>query len=384
MTLDVNASSSRQARARLVGLVRCRQFTEGGRNQQRGWLFGTLTFRPWRDTTIRGVTSAWSRRSVATTMCPMTSCPVVRRGPAALRHRAATAHRASDPLFARNTNALRARIRHRRRLAPALERSAVTQGPLFNCPRRTARAFALDNSIFPGTSTARARAQKRTSAARSCAFIAQKITSDFFVEFAANRERRDERSGGTFNNGESIGSARTQPLLPGAPPARAQPRDSHAGKAYLEPTRMAPAAWMRPRAAFHGRLLISTPRANSGARGCSAAPSSRFTRRCAHRKVAGGARVGRRRTPFTTGDKLNISGCCACANTSIAVRVRTTRGNYQAVPVPGRACSAVWQLTDPATARLSGALFDNTEATISCRRRQARGPTGWWRGQASS
>jgi len=253
VTLDVNASTSRQARARLDGLVRCRQFTEGGRNQQPSALRHADVPALARHDEPR----SYERVEQEVSRDNYVSYDFVSRGsPRAGRFTTPRGNGTS-----RQRSALRPQHQRAARSPTAPTTARSSPGTLRG--HAGAASTALVGPRRPSRSTTRFSRGRRPRCARAERDIGGEIVRVHRAEDHVRRLRRVRRQPRAARRalgrhvrarGVSIGSARTRPLQPGAPPAPAQPRESHAGTAYLEPTRMAPAAWMRPRAAFHGRL----------------------------------------------------------------------------------------------------------------------------------
>lgn len=358
---------------RIVGLDSdARQFTEGGRNRQQR-LFGTVTFRPLKQTTVRASYEHVDQEvQVATNYV---SYDFVTPWFAASRplfdnSRGNGAIGANDPLFARNTNALRVLAYGAGEGSlRAWNGTASTLGPHqlpdVVDPRRPS---LLDNAIFPVAVDPRVRSRQNDIGGRIVrGFIEQKITSDLFVELGANFERRDERSGGTFNNVESI-EIRADPnrFLPGGTAAQPQTAlNPNAGRLFLETFP-------------HGTRSLDETR--------ELRLTGAYEFDAARKLGAGRAWLGRHRlallwslredtsksqearamvvgeTPFTTGDKLNNSRLLRVRYYLDSPSDPGSRGNYQAGPVPGSGIFGPWSLTDSATgAPYQVALFDNPD-----------------------
>lgn len=372
--LDVNRQLVPQRLAlRLVGLdADGRQFTKGGRNDQQR-LFGTATFRPFAGTTVRASYERLEQEiQVATNYVSYDFVtPWFAAGrPLFDNSRGNAAITNNDPLYARNTNALRV-------LAYGTDDgslqvwngSAVALGPHqlpgVVDPRRPS---LLDNAIYPIDTDPRVRSRRNDINGHIVrAFVEQRVTPDLFVEFAANSERRYERSGGTFNNVESI-EIRADPnrFMPGGTAARPQTAlNPNAGKLYLETFPHGARSFDQTREArVTGVYDFDAARKLGGARGWLG--RHRLALHWSLRQDISKSQEARAmvvgETPFTTGDKLNNSRLLRVRYYLDSPSDPASRGNHQATAVPGSGIHGPWSLTDPATgAPYEVALFDNPE-----------------------
>jgi iron complex outermembrane recepter protein len=372
--LDLNRQLlPRKLALRLVGLDSDgRSFTEGGRNRQQR-IFATATLRPFQSTTVRASYERVDQQiQVATNYVSydLVSPWVAAGRPRYDNSRGNASITAADLLFARNTNALRV-------LAYGTEAgslqpwngSAATQGPHqlpgVVDPRRPS---LLDSSIFPVEVDPRVRSRQndiRGSIGR--AFVEQKISPDLFVEFAANFERRRERSGGTFNNVESI-EIRGDPnqYLPGGTAARPQTAlNPNAGKLFLETFPNGSRSTDQTREArVTGLYEFDAGRKLGERRGWLG--RHRIALHWSLRQDISKAQDARAvvvgETPFTTGDKSNNSRLLRMRYYLDSPSDPNSPGNYQAGPVPGSGIHGPWTLTDPATGTpYQVALFDNPD-----------------------
>ncbi len=358
---------------RLVGLdADQRHFTEGGRNRQER-LFGTVTYRPFQRTTVRASYERIDQK--VQTATNYVSYDFVTPWFAAGRplfdnSRGNGSITADDPLFSRNTNALRV-------LAYGTDDGSLQvwngtahtlgphQLPGVVDPRRPS---LLDNAIFPVSVDPRVRARENDINGYIVrAFVEQKISPDLFVEFAANFERRRERSGGTFNNVESI-EIRADPnrFLPGGTAARPQTvLNPNAGRLFLETFPHGSRSFDQTREMrFTGVYDFDAARKLGEKRGWLGrhrlAVHWSLRQDISKSQDARAVVVGE--TPFTTGDKLNNSRLLRVRYYLDSPSDANNRGNFQALPVPGSGVFGPWALTDPATgAPYQVALFDNPE-----------------------
>ncbi len=373
-TVDVNRLlvSDRLA-VRLVGLdSNGRSFTAGGRNRQQR-VFTTATFRPFKSTTVRA-----SYERVDQTVQTATNyvsydfvTPWFAAGrPLFDNSRGNGAIAAGNPLFSKNSNALRV-------LAYGTEDgslqpwngSALTLGP-HQLPGvvDSRRSSLLDQAIFPVAVDPRVRArQNQIGGYIVRAFVEQKLTPDLFVELGVNFERRNERSGGTFNNAESIEiHADPNRFLPGGTAARPQTAlNPNGGKLYLETYPHGGRSFDETREArLTGAYEFDAARRLGGAHRWLG--RHRFALLGSIRQDISKSQDDRAmvvgETPFTTADKLNNSRLLRVRYYLDSPSDANGRGNYQAGPVPGSGVFGPWALTDPATGTpYQVALFDNPD-----------------------
>ena len=358
---------------RVVGLEGDdRAFTEGGRNRQER-LYGALTFQPLKSTTVRvsyenvnqkiqGATNYVSYDFVT---------PWVAGGrPTFDNSTGNAAITAANPLFSRNTNALRT-IAYGTDAPSTVVWSgtALTLGPHqvpgIIDPRR---GSLLDNAIYPVDTDPRVRARQNEIDGRIArAFIEHRFTPDFHVELAGNLERRTERGGGTFDNGESI-EIRADPnrYLPGGTAARpVTTPNPNVGRLYIEAFPHGARSFdetkeVRLTAAyeFDAEKKLGAARGWFGRHRVALLGSQRqdISRSQEDRAIVVGD------TPFTTGDKLNNSRLLRVRYYLDSPSGPNDRGNRQAGPVPGTGLFGPWALSDAATGTAyQAALFNNPD-----------------------
>ena len=294
-----------------------RQFTEGGRNRQERF-YGALTFQPIKSTTVRvSYENVDQRNQTATNYVSYDFVtPWFYAGrPLYDNSTGNTSIAAANPYFSRNTNALRTIVYGTD--APSITTwngSALTLGPHqvpgIIDPRR---GSLIDNAIYPVDTEPRVRARRNEVEGRIVrAFIEHRFTPNFHVELAGNFEQRDERGGGTFDNGESIEiRADANRFLPGGTAARPQTvLNPNAGRLYIEAFPHGIRSFDETREVrLTGAYEFDAAKKLGAARGWLG--RHRFALLWSQRQDISRSQEDRGmvvgETPFTTGDKLNNS-----------------------------------------------------------------------------
>ncbi len=358
---------------RFVGLESDdRQFTEGGRNRQQR-LYGALAFQPFKSTSVRA-----SYEHVDQTLQTATNyvsydfvSPWFAAGrPLFDNSRGNAAIAANDPLFSRNSNALRTLAYGSGATSVDVwNGTALTLGPHqlpgVVDPRKPS---LLDTSIFPSSVDPRVRSRENDISGHIVrAFIEHKFSPDLFVELGGNFERRDERGGGTFDNAESIDiHTDANRYLSGGTAARPQTvLNPNAGRLYIESFPHGGRSFdetreLRLTAAyeFNAARRLGAGRAWLGRHRFALLGSLRqdISRSQEDRAMVVGD------TPFTTGDKLNNSRLLRARYYLGSASETGAHTNLQAGVVPGSGVFGPWALTDAATgAAYRVALFDNPD-----------------------
>lgn len=375
--LDANQVLIRDKLAiRLVGMgADAEQFIDGGRYRStRG--YGALTFRPFKKTTVRanyeevdlvfqGATNYLTRDFVSPWFAAGRPLFDNSRGPGATLA-------ATDPLFVRNTNALRTISYSDEGLIDyrIWNGSVTTKGPhqVPGAADSINVSSLIDGSIFPTAIDPRVMARQNNIDGRQYrAAIEQMITDELFFELAFNHEERNELSGGAFQPAEAV-DLRADPnmYLPGGTAAAPQTvLNPNAGRLYIEAfpqgtlrydltQELRLTGFYEFKAARHlghhwrwlGRhrlaTLLSSREDRNESQGSRAA-------------VVGNA-------SFTTGGKLDNSRLLRNRYYLDSPRDTSAGGNYQATPLPNGGNFGPWVVTDPVTnAQITYAMFDNPD-----------------------
>lgn len=359
---------------RVVGLeADDRQFTEGGSKRQER-IYGALTFQPFKATTVRATYENVDQRLQSATN--YVSYDFVTPWFAAGRPLFDNSRgngsivAGTNPLFSRNTNALRTIVYGTETpFVQPWNGSALTLGPHqvpgIVDPRR---GSLLDNAIYPFDTDPRVRARRNEIEGRIArAFIEHRLTPDLYIELGANFERRNERGGGTFDNGESI-EIRADPnrYLPGGTAARPQTElNPNAGRLYIESFPHGARSFDETR-----EVRLTAAYELDAAKKLGAARSwlgrHRFALLWSQRQDISRSQEERAMvvgdTPFTTGDKLHNSRLLRVRYYLDSPSDANDRGNRQAGAVPGSGLYGPWSFTDAATnTPYQVAMFDNPD-----------------------
>lgn len=368
---------------RLVGLNSdAEQFTRGGHTKSlRG--FGTLTFKPFANTTVRAgyeqidVSSQRASNFLAADFVT----PWINAGRALFDNSRGNASiTATDPVLAAFNN--QARIFSYGVGGESTRRwqgSAIVKGRN-QLPGTTDQgAFSLvDNSIYPTDLDPRVSSRQNDVTGRQIrAAIEQKITSDFFVELGFSREERDERAGGTFdaiggandNNSFAIHVDPNRYLPGGTAALPVTALNSNAGRLYLEAaphgvTRSDITQEARITAfyEFDARKRLGERLHWLGRHRLAGLLSTREDRNENQEDVA--LAVGN--TSFTTGNKQDISRQARFRYYLDSPSDPNSKGNYLATAAPGSGIFGPWTVTDTATnTPVTYAMFDNPEGSFN-------------------
>lgn len=372
--LDLNRQIvPRRLALRVVGLEGDdRQFTAGGRNRQERY-YGALTFQPFKATTVR-VTYEHidqEQRGATNYVSYDFVTPWVAAGRPLFDNSTGNGSiAASNPLFSRNTNALRTMVYGTDALSTLpWNGTALTLGPHqvpgIVDPRRSS---LLNNSIYPTDTDPRVRARLNEVEGKIVrAFVEHRFTPDFHVELAGNFEQRDDRGGGTFDNGESI-EIRADPnrYLPGGTAARPQTAlNPNAGRLYIEAFPHGMRSFDETKEVrLTGAYEFDAAKKLGASRGWLG--RHRFALLWSARQDISRSQEDRGmvvgETPFTTGDKLNNSRLLRVRYYLDSPSDANDRGNRQARAYPGTGLHGPWNLVDATTGTAyQAALFDNPD-----------------------
>jgi len=243
--LDLNQKLIDQRLAlRLVALRgQENRFIEGGYNDPKR-LFGTATWKPFKDTTVR-VSAERSRIKLST---PTNFISQDYLSPWAMGGRALFDNsrgntaivNATNPLYSRNATVPRVVTYDSAALfdVRSWNGASVTKGPHQQSGAADVRDRSLlIDSIYPTEADPRVGSRLNDIDGNFIrAVVEQKVTDHLFVELSANREKRHEWSGGLFNAAEGVNLLGDgNRYLPGGTATVPQTTlNPNAGRTYLE------------------------------------------------------------------------------------------------------------------------------------------------------
>lgn len=371
---DINREIVRNKLAvRVDGLYNDAQsFIEGGYNLQKR-LFATVTYNPFRNSTIRVMGELLDQRQAVPSYFISRDfvTPWVAAGRLLFDNSKGNASiAANNPLFARNTNAVQVVSYGNNSIGNGISQApgngtAITKGPHQLAGAEDTRVGALvDSSIFPVSSDPRVGSNMNDSTGKMLrVFWEQKITNDFYLELAANYEELARQIGGTLYLADAL-NIRADPnmyLQGGTAASPVTTPNPNAGKLYIESV---PEGFDYKFKTREARLTASyefdfakktSPRwAWLGRYRLAGLVSYREdeTRSQEQRALITGDPA------FATGDKMNNSRF---------VRIRyymdTGAGNVQSTAVPGQGRLGPWTFTHPTGETYNVVLFDNPEGS---------------------